>query len=173
MTVLGDQAGPGFEDAARVEFFLAKPMAAGLDLGHVQDIVDDLEQVMTAAMDVLDITYVLLVAQRSQKLFFHNFGKADHRVQGCAQFMAHVLNEPGLGLARLLGLPAQALGLLLAFRNDIAGPPKVVVLAVDVVANHDRDDEGHEHDGDLHDRLEVKLRVIPILQTDDQVGEAG
>ena len=46
---------------------------------------------------------VLRVADRAEKFFGHDFGEADHGVERCAQFVAHVCEERALSAACFLG----------------------------------------------------------------------
>jgi hypothetical protein len=74
---------------------------AGLDLGKVEDVVDDAEQVLGGAMDLLDVVALLgggrdLGLQREVR-------HADDGVHRRADFVAHVGQEVALGAGRLLG----------------------------------------------------------------------
>ena len=77
---------------------------AGLDLGEVEDVVDDAEQIAPAGMDVAGIGEIARILHRPQMLVLHHFGKAHDGVQRRAQLMAHIGEEGGLGAVGVLGL---------------------------------------------------------------------
>ena len=77
--------------------------AAGFDLRHVEDVVDDVEQVLPALVDVAAVFLVLVGAERPEHPGFHDLGEADDGVERRAQLMAHVGEEFGLGLVGFFG----------------------------------------------------------------------
>ena len=80
-----------------------QPDAAGFDLRHVEDVVDDVEQIVAAFADVAGIFAVFFGAERSEHGGFHDFGKADDGVERRAQLVAHVGEEFRFGLVGFLG----------------------------------------------------------------------
>ena len=88
-----------------VEFdrFEIEPDAAGLDLRHVEDVVDDVEQVLAAFADVAAIFAYLSGAERAEHAGFHDLGEADDGVERRAQLVAHIGQELRFGLVRLFG----------------------------------------------------------------------
>jgi hypothetical protein len=68
--------------------------ALGLDLGHVQDVADDLQQVPAIAHDGVQCFLLADLAACVQQ----QFGKADDRRQRRADLVAHVGQEGALGL---------------------------------------------------------------------------
>ena len=83
---------------------------AGFDLGEVQDVVDQLQQL---AAGIKDAPQVVLLARR-QRVSAHQVRKTQHRVHRRADLVAHVGQEGALGLvgrvSRLLGLLQRDLG---------------------------------------------------------------
>src|SRR5579863_5683341 len=88
----------------QVENFLIELELAVLGLRQVEDVVDDLQKMCAAAVDIIDIGAVLLVAERAQHLALHHLGKADDRVERRAQFVAHRREEARFRAVRRLGL---------------------------------------------------------------------
>ena len=76
---------------------------AGLDLGHVEDVVDQRQQVLAGAEDVLRVFLVALVAERAEHLADHDLGEAVDGVERRAQLVAHIGQELALGLVGALG----------------------------------------------------------------------
>ena len=77
--------------------------AAGLDLGHVENIVDDIEQELAAAFDVAAVFVVFRRAERAEHARFHDLGKSDDGIERRAQFVAHAGEERRFGPVGLLG----------------------------------------------------------------------
>ena len=77
--------------------------AAGLDLRHVQDVVDHFEQIVAAGENVVAVFLVFLRPERSEHAAFHDLGKSDDGVERGAQFVAHIGEEFGFGLVGFLG----------------------------------------------------------------------
>ena len=100
----GGQLPDRAHDVAQVEHVLGELDFSRFGLRQVEDVVDDLQQVGAAGVDVADIGAVLLVAERAQHLAQHHLGKADDRVQGRAQLVAHGREKAGFGLVGRLGL---------------------------------------------------------------------
>ncbi|MNS49993.1 hypothetical protein D3C72_826290 [compost metagenome] len=78
---------------------------AGLDLGEVEDVVDQGQEVPPGALDLLEIGDAARQAV-VLGLFLEHLGVADDGVQGRAQLVAHVREKAALGLAGQLGLDA-------------------------------------------------------------------
>ena len=76
---------------------------AGLDLRHVEDVVDEREQVLAGKENVVDVFPVAGIAEWAEHLLLHDVGEAVDGVQRCAQLVAHIGEELGLGLVGLLG----------------------------------------------------------------------
>ncbi len=76
---------------------------AGLDLGHVQDVVDQRQQVLARAQDIGGVALVAGVAERAEHLAGHDLGEPVDGVQRRAQLVAHVGQELALGLVGRLG----------------------------------------------------------------------
>ena len=99
---------PGRDHLAGVEPLDRQRIAVSLDLGHVQHVVDQVEQVATGLMDGVGILGVF-VGQRAEQALAHDVGEADHGVQRRAQFVAHVGEEAALAGILTLGLVASRL----------------------------------------------------------------
>ncbi|GAA3855134.1 hypothetical protein GCM10022626_28620 [[Pseudomonas] carboxydohydrogena] len=126
-----------------VELLGGELHAPGLDLRHIEDIVDDVEKVIRARQDVLAVLLIASGAERAEHAAAHHFGKADDGVERRAQFVAHVGEEFRLGLVGFLGAAllfgiflrevGQLPGLLFECHlrsleiDDIGGQPQVVV----------------------------------------------
>ena len=76
--------------------------APGLDLGQVEDVVDQVEQVLAAGVDRVQVLHhlrLVLVVAPTQHI-----GEAQDRVHRCADLVAHVGQEIALGAVGLLGV---------------------------------------------------------------------
>ncbi len=88
---------------SRSTIFRVEINAAGLDLRHVENVVDDVEQILAALADVARIFGVFRRAERPEHRRFHDLGEADDGVERGAQLMAHVGQELRLGLVGVFG----------------------------------------------------------------------
>ena len=70
--------------------------AAGLDLRHVEDVVDDIEQEQSAPVDVARILGVFLRAHGPEHFRQHHLGEADDGIERRSKLMRHVGEEFGL-----------------------------------------------------------------------------
>ena len=75
---------------------------SGVDLGHVEHVVDQLAEVAATREDRGQI-FELALVQRTVRLVRENLGEADDRVQGRTELVAHRGQELALGPAGLLG----------------------------------------------------------------------
>ena len=111
----GDRLGDG---ALNIERLPLELHAAGFDLGQVEDVVDECQEVVAAGVDVLHPFEGDTDVFAGVRLAAHQVAEADDRAEWRAQLVAHAREEVALGLAcraqRLHGV-AQALaqGLLL------------------------------------------------------------
>ncbi len=80
---------------------------SGLDLGEVEDVVDQREQVVPGRDDVVEVLGLLLV-DRADHLVAEHLREADDRVQRRPQLVGHVGQELRLVLARRLELGVEA-----------------------------------------------------------------
>ena len=125
------------QDLLQVEVHPLHGQLAGFDLGKVEDVVDDAEQRLRGAMDLLHVVALLGVELGLQG----QVGHADDGVHRRADLVAHVGQEIALGAGRLLG---QGAGLfhrgdgrpLLGDVLDHAGEALAQVLAVDGLGGH-------------------------------------
>ncbi len=81
-----------------------------LDLGQVQDVVDERQQVPAGLQDIGEVLGLLLVDLAEHPLGQH-FGKADDGVERRAELVRHVREKLALVPARDLELPALVLDL--------------------------------------------------------------
>ena len=100
---------------------------AGLDLRHVENAVDDRQEMMAGAVDQVGIFLPPLGADHQRALLHQHFGEADDGVERRAQFVAHGREEAALCGVRPFGFRARLFEHLLLH------------LALGGVA-HDRDD---------------------------------
>ena len=89
----GDHAHGLTEQRIEREVLEVEADAAGLDLRHIEDVVDDLEQILPAAADVAAIFVIFLGTERPEHIGFHDLGESDDRVERRAQLMAHIGEE--------------------------------------------------------------------------------
>ena len=101
---LGQQVDDVVEHGLELELDLLQAHAVGLDLGEIQDIVDHAEQVLARDLDLVQMVELL----RRHRGLLQQVGHADHGIHRRADLVAHVGQEIGLGMRRLLG---QFLGL--------------------------------------------------------------
>jgi hypothetical protein len=76
--------------------------STGLDLGDVEQVVDDVEHMLARIADVMGIFEIARAADRAEPFLRHHFGKADDGVERGADFVA----DPGkeIALVRIRGL---------------------------------------------------------------------
>ena len=79
---------------------------AGLDLGEVEDVVDQREQMLAGFEHVVDVGELALV-QLAEHLLVQHLAEADDRVQRRSQLVRHRGEEVGLVAARRLELAVQ------------------------------------------------------------------
>ena len=82
---------------------IVESQLAGLDLGHVEDVVDQAQQVLTGFEDVRGVSLVAGVPQGAEHLGLHDFRKAVDGIERRAQLVTHVGEELGLGHVGSLG----------------------------------------------------------------------
>jgi hypothetical protein len=113
---------------------------AGLDLRHVEDVVDQRQQVLARRQNVLGIASVAGIAQGAEHLADHDLREAVDGVQRRAQLVAHIGQEFALGLVGALG--AHLLGLVLARKfGELLLPASACLF----LAFHGGDVGGREH----------------------------
>ncbi len=98
--------------------------AARGDLGEVEHVVDEREQVPAAGVDVADVLH-LPVVQGAEELLLEQLGEADDRVERRAQLVRHAGEEAGLRVALPLGLVARDL-------EQLVDAAQLVVLLAEV-----------------------------------------
>jgi len=87
----------------QIERLIVELHAPGLDLRHVEDVVDHVQQVVPAGHDVVAVLLILFGAERAEHSAAHHLGESDDRVERGAQLMAHVGQELRFGLVGFLG----------------------------------------------------------------------
>ena len=88
---------------------------AGFRLGEIEDVIDDLQEVRAALVDVLRVFAVLRAADRPQRLAHHDLRESDDRIERSPQFVTHGREEFRFRLVSDLGLRLR--GLRLLFRD--------------------------------------------------------
>ena len=83
-------------EGRQFEIFVVQRVFAGFDLRHVEQIVDQGEQVKGAGIHVARIFGVAGGTERPEHLVAHDIGEADDGVQRGAQFVAHIGEETRL-----------------------------------------------------------------------------
>ena len=66
---------------------------AGLDLGDVEEVVDEADDMLAGGADVAEIFAVAIVLDRAEPLLDHHFGKADDGVERRADLVADARQE--------------------------------------------------------------------------------
>ena len=100
MGALGQQFDGVFNRAAQVHVDLFEFQLAGFDLGEIEHIVDDAEQVGAGALHGFGV-FALGAGQAG---FEQQLGHAKHAVHRCADLVAHARKERALGVVGRLGL---------------------------------------------------------------------
>ena len=96
---LANQVGHVVQQRVQPELHTFDIQLAGLDLGEVQDVVDQPEQVLCRGLDLADV----VVLARRQVGLECQVAHADDGVHGRADLVAHVGQEITLGLRSALG----------------------------------------------------------------------
>ncbi len=99
----GDDAHRFGQDAVELDILEVELHAAGLDLRHVEDVVDHVQQEVSAVADVAAIFVIFVGAERAEHAGFHDLGEADDGVERRAQLVAHIGEEFRLGLIGVFG----------------------------------------------------------------------
>ena len=107
---------------------------AGLDLGHVEDLVYQHQQVLAADQDVVHV-FLLLVVERPEGFVEQHLGKTVDGIERRPEFVRHVGEEFGLGAGRPLELRRQALEFLMGLAQTVLYLP-----ALGDVLDHEEDD---------------------------------
>ena len=93
VSLAAHQAQDSVHGLSGVEVFQIELVPLGLDLGHVEDVIDQLEQMRPGLMDHLGII-AIAIGNGTEQPLAHDVGKAHYGVQGRAQLMAHIGQEP-------------------------------------------------------------------------------
>jgi len=78
---------------------------AGLDLGKVEEIVDQAEQMRARDVNIVQVAPIALVADRPETLAHHHLREADDGIERCADLMADLGEEVRLLSVRCLCRP--------------------------------------------------------------------
>lgn len=81
------------DDEADRDAGLLQLQLAGFDARHVEDVVDDAEQIAAALPDIAGIVEIAVAAEAAEQAVFHDLGEADDRVERRPQLMAHIGEE--------------------------------------------------------------------------------
>ena len=100
LTALAAEEGiDGLQELAEGELLVAESHAAGFDAGHVQDVIDQVQQVVRGRADLLQVAPGPVGQVR---VIESDIVQADDGVHGRPDLMAHVGQEGGLGPVGLL-----------------------------------------------------------------------
>ena len=116
-----DDADRLVDQSSRTRLSRSSAMPAGLDARHVENVVDDAEEVGAAVVDVLAVLGVLGRAERTEHPRLHDLREADDGVERRAQFVADIGEELRLGAVGLLGA-VLLLGIFARRVRPSAGP---------------------------------------------------
>ncbi len=116
----GDDADRILDEIVEDDVFRMEQHAAGFDARHVEDIVDDAEEVGAALVDVLAVLDVFRRTERAEHPRFHDLREANDGVQRRAQLVGDVGQELGLGAVGGLGA-VLFLGVLLGELDHLLG----------------------------------------------------
>jgi Bacterial protein of unknown function (DUF899) len=89
-----------FRPGSEVDLLGVELDPPGLDLGQIEDLIDQLQEVIAGAPNTLQGLDEVVPAEFFGVLFEH-LGEADDRIEGRSQLVAHVGQELALGLGRL------------------------------------------------------------------------
>ena len=92
------QGGQILQHMVEIEFDPLQIQSAGLDLGEVEDVVDDAEQMLGRTLDLADVVELLRIEPGLQG----EMGHAEDGVHGGADLVAHVGEKIALGPGRAL-----------------------------------------------------------------------
>ena len=98
-----DRGEAALDDVAKIDGLVLQSELAGLDLRDVEDVVDEREEMLAGAENILGVFGVARDADRPHRLILDDLGEADDRVQGRAQLMAHIGEELRFRLVGGLG----------------------------------------------------------------------
>ena len=129
-------ASQAIQDVIQIELGRGDLHATRLNLGKIEDIVEDQQQGTTGPADHLDI----LLLRRIQRSALEQVGHAEHRIERGADFMAHVGQKFTLRLAGQLRLILGPIELRLGDlqRRNILGDPQKAGDAACAVADRRR-----------------------------------
>ena len=153
-----DEAHRGLGHLGEIEHLFGQLELARLDLRHVEDAVDQLQQMIARLVDQPRIFQIARSAERAEHLVRHHFGEADDGVERRAQFVAHIGEEARLGAVGLFGeiarldqfaLVGLALGDVAGDGDDVGG------LAVGL---------GHRAAADLRPDMACRRRASSALR---------
>ena len=148
---------PAFERLPQRERRHLELHPAGLDLGQVEHVVDEGEQVAARGEDVVEVLLLLLVDVAEHPIPQH-LREAEDRVERCSQLVRHVREELRLVLAGRFELRVQAAELVV-HPVDVGGKGTqlVAVHDVDVPGEIARRDRGQARSDPL-DRADQRPR---------------
>ena len=98
------------DDVGEIHIADIERHAAGLDLRHVEDVVDHLQQIGAARIDIAGIFLIFGMTERSEQSLLHHLGEADHGIERRAQLVTDIGEElrlcpvGGLGAVLLQGI---------------------------------------------------------------------
>ena len=96
LLVLGlaaDHAHRGIDRVHRVDRLRINRHLARFNLGHVEDVIDHVQEMLSGCQDILRIPLVALIPHRAIQLVREDLGEAVDRIQGRAQLVTHIGQE--------------------------------------------------------------------------------
>ena len=135
---LAADVGDTVKDAGEMEVGLFQDELSGLDLGEVENVVDQAQQVLAREMNLLEAVALVLRSTAVER----QVGQADDGVHRRADLVAHVRQEIALGMAgglrqargglqRLRALQDARLERFIQAQQDIGCAPSLGYLAID------------------------------------------
>ena len=102
-TAVSDQGQNGTNQIGDFDILFTESGLAGFNLGQVQYVVDNFEQMLSGNMDVIGEFSVFDAANGPKGLHLHDFRKPDDGIERRAQLMTHHGKERGFGVICGLG----------------------------------------------------------------------
>ncbi len=84
----------------KIDEFVIELKFARLDLGDIENVVDQFQQMHAAGVNVVDVAFVLRHLEVAEQLTSDDIGKADDRIERRAQLVAHIGEEVRFRAAR-------------------------------------------------------------------------
>ena len=174
-----------FDQCVEIELDVIQLNLAGFQLGNVENLVDQIEQLVAGTMDRLDVVALLGRQRCAQQQFAH----AQHAIHWRSQFMADLGQEIGLGLEfraahRRSGVLGAAVGLALPLTfeqgeaeqqpcqgreaEQAASQPAGVELIEAQQHGHEENHADVEQGRSGHHQARRLIALTPVIDRDEQ-----